>query len=70
MLLVKCAIGFCLIVIVQYSFAETLDSTEDELDEEFIEILGSIEEDNEGWFDLFLSTIDEEEEQLSETNYE
>ncbi|MEM7402072.1 MAG: hypothetical protein AAF304_09005 [Pseudomonadota bacterium] len=71
MLLDKCAIGFFLILIVQHSFAETLEKNEDELDEEFLEILGSIEEENEDWFAFFLSTIDEvEEEQLSETNYE
>lgn len=71
MLLDKCVIGLCLILIVQHSFAETLDKNEDELDGEFLEILGLIEEENEDWFEFFLSTIDEvEEEQLSETNYE
>ena len=71
MLLAKYVAGFCLIVFVQHSFAETVETNEDEIDEEFIEILGSIEEENDDWFELFLSTIDEgEEEQLSETNYE
>lgn len=71
MLLAKWVTGICLIVIVQNSFAETIDTNEDELDEEFLEILGSIEEEHDDWFEFFLSTIDEvEEEQLSETNYE
>ena len=71
MLLAKGVAGLCLTFFAQHSFAETNEPVDDELDQEFIEILGSIDDDDEDWFEYFLTTIDEaEEEQLTETDYE
>ena len=70
MSLAKYVFGVCLILIFQQSLAETDDVSEDdenELDEEFIEVLGLVEAE-EDWFDIFLSTIDaaEKEGQFAE----
>ncbi len=50
---------------LQQGLAETYDATQantdEELDEEFLEVLGSVEADGDEWFEIFLSIIDEAE---------
>ena len=75
MSLVKYANGMCLILLLQQTFAATEeisgDVTADELDEEFLEFIGSVEAEEDEWFELFLSTIDEaDEENITETEHE
>ena len=65
MSLVKCTTSICLIFILQQGLAETYDAsqanTDEELDEEFLEVLGSVEANGDEWFEIFLSIIDEAE---------
>ena len=72
MLLVRCATGLCLIFLLQQSLAETEvvseASVNEELDEEFLEVLGSIDAEEDEWFEIFLSTIDEVDEDYPENN--
>ena len=72
MLLVRCATGLCLIFLLQQSLAETETvseaSTDKELDEEFLEIMGSVDVEGDEWFEIFLSTIDEVDEDYPEQN--
>ena len=71
MLQVKYVAWFCLIFIFQNCFAETVEENDEEIDKEFLEILGTIEEESDDWFELFLLAIDEiEAEQFSQTNYD
>lgn len=49
----------CLITFIQICWAESTISDE-ELDEEFLEILGSFEADEEDWYDIFWLTIEDE----------
>ena len=50
---------------LQQGLAETYDAsqanTDEELDEELLEVLGSVEADGDEWFEIFLSIIDETE---------
>ena len=50
---------------LQQGLAETYDATQantdEELDEEFLEVLGSVEANGDEWFEIFLSIIDEAE---------
>lgn len=72
MLLVRCATGLYLIFLLQQSLAETEvvseASVNEELDEEFLEVLGSIDAEEDEWFEIFLSTIDEVDEDYPENN--
>lgn len=72
MLLVRCATGLCLIFLLQQSLAETETvseaSTDKELDEEFLEIMGSVDVEGDEWFEIFLSTIDEVDKDYPEQN--
>ena len=61
MLRLRCVSLFLLIFFVQPIWAEEND--EEELDEEFLEILGSFEAEEDDWYDFFWSTIDETEEE-------
>ncbi len=74
MSLAKCASSLCLILMLQHVYAETDETSEsidDDVDEEFLEVLGSIEADEDEWFDIFLSTIDEADEKyVTDTEYE
>lgn len=47
---------------VQPSWSETME-VEAELDEEFLEILGSFEAEEDDWYDFFWSTIDETQQE-------
>lgn len=57
---------------LQQSFAETEKvpetSTGEELDEEFLEVLGSVDAEGDEWFEIFLSTIDEVDENYPGNN--
>jgi len=50
-------VGLCLIFIFQQSSAETNRSEnileKNELDEEFLEVLGSVEAEEDKWFEIF-----------------
>lgn len=82
MSLARGAIVFCLFFAVQPNLAESDDASEaykavdslqtkDEFDGEFLEVLGSIEAEEDEWFEIFLSTIDEaEEECITQSDYE
>jgi hypothetical protein len=79
MLLARGAVVFCLFFAVQPNLAvsddasEAVDSlqTKDILDAGFLEVLGSIEAEEDEWFEIFLSTIDEaEEEYITQSDYE
>ncbi len=47
---------------IQSSWSESMD-VEVELDEEFLEILGSFEAEEDDWYDFFWSTIDETQQE-------
>lgn len=53
-------LAICFVFFIQSSWAETND-VDEELDEEFLEILGSFEAEEDDWYDFFWSTIDETE---------
>ncbi len=61
MLRLNYVLVLCVIYIFQSVWAETVDDTE-ELDEEFLEMLGSFEAEEEDWYDFFWSTLDEAEQ--------
>ena len=62
-------LALCFVIFFQPAWAETIEGTE-ELDEEFLEILGSFEAEEDDWYDFFLSTMDEtmQEGTLGEQN--
>ena len=66
MLRVRCAVVLFLICVLQLGLAETDEVSEatvdEELDEEFLEVIGAIEAEDDEWFDIFLATIDEADE--------
>ena len=75
MLLVRYATCLCLIFSFQQGIAETENTTnnsiDEELDGEFLEVLGSVEAEEDEWFDIFLSTIDEaNEDSTARAEYE
>ena len=51
-------------------WAESSDDSE-ELDEEFLELLGSFEAEEDDWYDFFWSTVEEtEQENTTDVEYE
>lgn len=54
-------LALCIVYIFQSAWAETVDNAE-ELDEDFLEMLGSFEAEDDDWYDFFWSTIDESEQ--------
>ena len=54
----------CFFTLIQSSWAESTTSDE-ELDEEFLETLGSFDVDDEDWYEVFWSTIEEEAQEDS-----
>lgn len=61
MLRLNCGLVLCSLIFNQNVWAET-ENDSDELDEEFLEILGSFESEEDDWYDFFWSTIDETEQ--------
>lgn len=61
-------LALCFVFYVQSNLAETIE-VDEELDEEFLEILGSFEAEEDDWYDFFWSTV-EETEQESTTDVE
>ncbi len=55
-------LALCFFFYVQSGWSETMD-VEAELDEEFLEILGSFEAEEDDWYDFFWSTIDETQQE-------
>ena len=62
MLRLRCVLLLLIVFFAQSIWAETYED-EEELDEEFLEILGSFEAEEDDWYDFFWSTIDETEEE-------
>ena len=67
MLRLNYGLALCFVFLFQPSWAE---EDAEELDEEFLEMLGSFEAEEDDWYDFFWSTIDETEQQKQNEEYE
>ncbi len=65
MLQVNYVLAICLFIIFQFTHAQEVDDYDKELDEEFLEILGSFETEQDEWYDLFWSMVEEAEHEDS-----